>query len=49
MVGFAAEYQKDAGIGAIVSLMLPCTVVLLLLWTTLLVAWALVGLSIGPA
>ena len=33
MVGFAASYQKDAGIGTIVSLMLPYTVVLLVLWT----------------
>ena len=39
MVGFAARYQKDAGIGTIVSLMLPYTVVLLVLWTLLLVAW----------
>ena len=39
MVGFAAKYQKDAGIGTIVSLMLPYTVVLLVLWTLLLIAW----------
>ena len=39
MVGFAAKYQKDAGIGTIVSLMLPYTVVLLVLWTLLLVVW----------
>ena len=49
MVGFAAKYQKDAGIGTIVSLMLPYTVVLLVLWTLLLVAWYLLGLPLGPA
>lgn len=49
MVGFAAKYQKDAGIGTIVSLMLPYTVVLLVLWTALLIAWALMGLPLGPA
>ena len=49
MVGFAAKYQKDAGIGTIVSLMLPYTVVLAVLWTALLVAWALLGLPLGPA
>ena len=49
MVGFAAKYQKDAGIGTIVSLMLPYTVVLLVLWTLLLIAWALLGLPLGPA
>ena len=49
MVGFAAKYQKDAGIGTIVSLMLPYTAVLLVLWTLLLIAWALLGLPLGPA
>ena len=39
MVGFAAKYQKDAGIGTIVSLMLPYTVVLPVVWTALLVVW----------
>lgn len=49
MVGFAAKYQKDAGIGTIVSLMLPYTVVLTVLWTLLLIAWHLLGLPLGPA
>ncbi len=49
MVGFAAKYQKDAGIGTIVSLMLPYTVVLTVLWTLLLIAWFLFGLPLGPA
>ena len=49
MVGFAGKYVKDAGIGTIVSLMLPYTVVLLVLWTALLVAWYLLGLPLGPA
>jgi len=48
MVGFAAKYQKDAGIGTIVSLMLPYTVVLMVIWTALLVAWALLGVPLGP-
>jgi RND family efflux transporter MFP subunit len=37
MVGFAQKYQKDAGIGTIVALMLPYTIVLLVLWTLLLI------------
>ena len=49
MVGFAAKYQKDAGIGTIVSLMLPYTVVLMVLWTLLLVVWYVLGLPLGPA
>ncbi len=49
MVGFAQKYVKDAGIGTIVALMLPYTVVLLLLWTLLLVAWYVLGLPLGPS
>jgi aminobenzoyl-glutamate transport protein len=49
MVGFAAKYQKDAGIGTIVSLMLPYTVVLLVLWTLLLIVWNVLGVPLGPA
>ena len=49
MVGFAGKYVKDAGIGTIVSLMLPYTVILTVLWTALLVAWYLLGLPLGPA
>ncbi len=49
MVGFAQKYQKDAGIGTIVALMLPYTAVLLVLWTLMLVAWYVFGLPLGPA
>jgi aminobenzoyl-glutamate transport protein len=49
MVGFAQRYQKDAGIGTIVALMLPYTAVLLVLWTLMLAAWFLIGLPLGPA
>jgi len=48
MVGFAQKYQMDAGIGTIVALMLPYTVVLLVLWTLMLVLWYAVGLPLGP-
>lgn len=49
MVGFAQKYVKDAGIGTIVALMLPYTVVLLILWTLLLIAFHLFGVPLGPA
>jgi aminobenzoyl-glutamate transport protein len=49
MVGFAQKYQKDAGIGTIVALMLPYTVVLLVLWTLMLVIWYSLGIPLGPA
>jgi len=49
MVGFAQKYQKDAGIGTIVALMMPYTLVLLVVWTLLLIGWFLTGLPLGPA
>jgi aminobenzoyl-glutamate transport protein len=49
MVGFAQKYQKDAGIGTIVALMLPYSMILLGLWTVLLVIWYLLGIPLGPA
>ncbi len=48
MVGFAQKYQKDAGIGTIVALMLPYTAVLAVLWTLLLIGWYLLGIPLGP-
>jgi aminobenzoyl-glutamate transport protein len=49
MVGFAQKYQKDAGIGTIVALMIPYTGILLVLWTILLIVWYLLGIPLGPA
>ena len=48
MVGFAQKYQKDAGIGTIVALMLPYSGVLLVIWTLMLVAWYVLGVPLGP-
>jgi aminobenzoyl-glutamate transport protein len=48
MVGFAQKYVKDAGIGTIVALMLPYTVVMIVLWTLFLIAWNGFGLPLGP-
>ena len=44
----AQRYRKDAGIGTVVSLMLPVTGILLLLWTIFFVAWYLLGIPLGP-
>ena len=49
MVGFAQKYQKDAGIGTIVALMLPYTIILLVCWTLLLIVWYVLGIPLGPA
>ncbi|MFD6166596.1 AbgT family transporter [Oerskovia sp. NPDC060287] len=48
IVIFAERYRKKVGVGSIISLMLPYTVALLLVWTALLVGWYLLGLPLGP-
>jgi aminobenzoyl-glutamate transport protein len=48
IVIFAKRYRKDAGIGTVVSLMLPYAVVLSILWTVFFVVWYLIGIPLGP-
>ena len=45
---FAQRYDRRAGIGTIVSLMLPYSVVFLIGWTAMLAIWLLAGLPLGP-
>ncbi len=47
IVGFAAKYQKGAGVGTVVAMMLPYVIVIQLLWMVLLVVWQLLGLPWG--
>jgi aminobenzoyl-glutamate transport protein len=47
VVGFAQRYDKNAGVGTIVSLMLPYVVIMIVLWTLLFAAWYLLGLPWG--
>jgi aminobenzoyl-glutamate transport protein len=48
VVTVAQRYQKDAGIGTIIALMIPYVVVLVISWTALFVVWFLLGLPLGP-
>ena len=48
IVAFIQQYDKKAGIGTVVSIMLPYSVVFFVGWTILLIIWMLVGLPIGP-
>src|SRR5215467_11941450 len=47
IVAFAAKYDKDAGVGTVIALMLPYVVVVLGLWILLLAAWQVFGLPWG--
>ena len=48
MVTVAQRYQKDAGIGTIIALMLPYAVIVAVVWILLFIAWFLLGLPLGP-
>jgi aminobenzoyl-glutamate transport protein len=47
IVTFAQRYQKDAGVGTVIALMLPYVGVLFVVWTLMLAAWYLLGLPWG--
>lgn len=44
----AQRYRKDAGIGTIISLMIPYTVIVTVTWVALYVVWYLIGIPLGP-
>jgi aminobenzoyl-glutamate transport protein len=48
MVTVAQRYQKDAGVGTIIALMLPYVAVLAVAWVLLFVAWFALGIPLGP-
>jgi aminobenzoyl-glutamate transport protein len=47
VVGFAQKYDRNAGVGTIVSLMLPYVVWMFVLWTALFAVWKMLGLPWG--
>ena len=47
VVGFAQKYDKNAGVGTVVALMLPYVIWMFVLWTLLFAAWHLLGLPWG--
>jgi len=47
VVGFTCKYDKNAGVGTVVSLMLPYVAFMFVLWTLLFALWYLIGLPWG--
>lgn len=47
IVGFAAKYQKGAGVGTVVAMMLPYVVIVQVVWMVLLVFWQILRLPWG--
>lgn len=48
IVTVAQRYQKKAGLGTIVALMLPYALIIALAWIVLFILWFLLGLPLGP-
>jgi len=44
----AQRYQKKAGIGTVVALMLPYSGAILVVWVVMFIAWFLLGIPLGP-
>jgi aminobenzoyl-glutamate transport protein len=48
IVTIAQRYDKKAGLGTIVALMIPYALIILVAWLLLFVAWFLLGIPLGP-
>jgi aminobenzoyl-glutamate transport protein len=48
IVVFAQRYDKNAGVGTVVAMMLPYAVAVSIVWIVLFLAWELFGLPFGP-
>ncbi|MBW6497685.1 MAG: AbgT family transporter [Bacteroidales bacterium] len=48
IIVYFEKYDKKAGIGTLISTMLPYTIVFTILWSLLLIVWVIFGLPLGP-
>jgi len=48
IVMFFQKYDKNAGLGTIISIMLPYSIIFLIFWSVFLLIWMAIGLPIGP-
>ena len=48
IIVFMQKYDKEAGIGTLVSTMLPYSICFLIGWSLLLIVWILFNLPLGP-
>ena len=48
MVVFTQRYQRDAGIGTVIALMIPYALIVTVVWVLFFIAWYLLGIPLGP-
>jgi aminobenzoyl-glutamate transport protein len=49
IVAFAKKYDKDVGLGTLISTMLPYSIAFTVVWMIALTVWLLLGIPIGPS
>ena len=48
IVVFMQKYKEDAGLGTLISMMLPYSITFLITWSLLMGVWIFLGLPVGP-
>ncbi|MCR6097582.1 AbgT family transporter [Salipaludibacillus agaradhaerens] len=48
IIAFAQKYDKKLGIGTLISVMFPYTVLFTIAWTVMLIVWMYLGIDLGP-
>jgi aminobenzoyl-glutamate transport protein len=48
IVTIAQRYQRDAGMGTVIALMIPYTAILFIAWILLFALWFVLGIPLGP-
>ncbi|NLN15410.1 MAG: AbgT family transporter, partial [Tissierellia bacterium] len=48
IVTFAQRYDEEAGLGTLISTMIPYSITFLIGWSALLMIWYLLGIPVGP-
>ena len=47
-IGMAKKYDKEFGMGSLISMMLPYSTAFLLVWVVQMVVWVVFNLPLGP-
>lgn len=48
IIAFAQKYDKNIGIGTLISVMLPYSIFFFVFWAVMLIVWTLLGIPLGP-
>ena len=48
VIAFAQKYEPKMGLGTLLAMMLPYSVVFAISWILLLAVWLLLGIPLGP-